>query len=212
MEYHSLMYLKDSTAKKKKPLWREYLEALVVALVFALIIRTFIVQPFKIPSESMCNTLLVGDHLLATKYDYGIRVPFTSITLFGGELPQRGDIIIFKYPKDPDVDFIKRIVGIPGDVIEVRNKQLYRNGVALKEDYIRVDEPDRLLPGRDFFGPVTVPDGSYFVMGDNRDNSMDSRFWGFVPKEDIIAKARRIYWSWQGFGDIRWSRIGKAIN
>lgn len=206
------MLLKDSSAKKKKPLWREYLEALLVALIFAMIIRTFIVQPFKIPSESMCNTLLVGDHLLATKYDYGIRVPFTSIMLFDGELPQRGDVVIFKYPKDPDVDFIKRIVGIPGDVIEVRNKQLYRNGVALQEDYIRVDEPDRLIPGRDFFGPVTVPDGAYFVMGDNRDNSMDSRFWGFVPKEDIIAKARRIYWSWQGFSDIRWSRIGQAIN
>ena len=201
----SSMYLKDSSVKKKKPLWREYLEALVVALLIAMLIRTFIVQPFKIPSESMCNTLLVGDHLLATKFDYGLKLPFTDIAILAGELPQRGDVIIFKYPKDPDVDFIKRIIGIPGDVIEVRNKQVYRNGEALKEDYVRIDEPDRIIPGRDIFGPVTVPEGMYFVMGDNRDNSMDSRFWGFVPREDIVG---RTFFIWMNFGDL--GRIGSV--
>ncbi len=205
------VYLKDRNARRRKSAWREYAEALVVALLLAILIRTFVVQPFKIPSESMCNTLLVGDQLLATKYDYGLKIPFTDISVYQGELPQRGDVIIFKYPKEPDVDFIKRIIGTPGDVIEVRDKQVYRNNEALKEAYIRVDEPERILPGRDNFGPVTVPDNMYFVMGDNRDNSMDSRFWGFVGKDDIIAKARRIYWSWESLTDIRWSRIGQAI-
>ena len=204
-------YLKDTSSPRRKSAWREYAEALVVALLLAFVIRTFVVQPFKIPSESMCNTLLVGDQLLATKFDYGLKIPFTDIRVYQGELPQRGDVVIFKYPKEPGVDFIKRIVGIPGDSIEMRDKQLYRNGVAVTEDYIRVDEPHRVLPGRDNFGPVTVPDNSYFVMGDNRDNSMDSRFWGFVAKDDIIAKARRIYWSWESLSNIRWSRMGQAI-
>ncbi len=206
------MYLRDrSPSRKKKPLWREYLEAFAVALALALLIRAFVIQPFKIPSESMCNTLLVGDQLMGTKFDYGLKLPFTDIVLYRGADPQIGEIIIFKYPKDPDIDFIKRIVGVPGDVIEVRAKRLYRNGSPVTESYIRVDEPDRVLPVRDIFGPVKVPEGKYFVMGDNRDNSMDSRFWGFVDRGAIVAKARRIYWSWESLTDIRWSRIGRAI-
>ena len=199
------------SGKSKKPLWLEYAEALVVALVLAFFIRTFFVQAFKIPSESMLDTLLVGDHLLATKYDYGLTIPFTDISVYDGADPQRGDIIIFKYPRDPKVDFIKRIIGLPGDVIEVRNKQLYRNGEVVQEAYIRYEEPDRIVTPRDNFGPLIVPEGKYFVMGDNRDNSMDSRFWGCVPRKDIVAKAWRIYWSWEGITDIRWSRFGKAI-
>lgn len=195
-----------------KPLWREYGEALLVALVLALFIRTFVVQAFKIPSESMVNTLLVGDHLLASKFAYGIKVPFTHSYLYRGDDPVKGDVIIFEYPNDPSVDYIKRIVGTPGDTIEVRNKQLFRNGEPVKESYIHFTEPDRILPVRDNFGPVTVPPDKYFVMGDNRDNSMDSRFWGFVSRTAIRAKAWRIYWSWGGIGDIRWSRIGKAIH
>lgn len=194
-----------------KPLWREYGEALLVALVLALFIRTFVVQAFKIPSESMVDTLLVGDHLLASKFAYGIKVPFTHSYLYRGSDPVKGDVIIFEYPNDPSVDYIKRIVGTPGDTIEVRNKQLFRNGEAVKESYIHFTEPDRILPVRDNFGPVTVPPDKYFVMGDNRDNSMDSRFWGFVSRTAIRAKAWRIYWSWGGLGDIRWNRIGKAI-
>ena len=199
------------SAPPKKPLWREYGEALLVALLLALVIRTFVVQAFKIPSESMLQTLLVGDHLLASKFSYGVKVPFTNYYVYKGSDPQRGEIIIFEYPNDPSVDYIKRIVGVPGDIIEVRNKQLYRNGEAVKEGYIRFTQPDRIEPVRDNFGPVTVPDGKYFVMGDNRDNSMDSRFWGFVDRSAIRAKAWRIYWSWGGLGDIRWDRIGKAV-
>ncbi|WP_374282564.1 signal peptidase I [Desulfovibrio sp.] len=194
-----------------KPLWREYGEALFVALILALVIRTFVVQAFKIPSESMVKTLLVGDHLLASKFSYGIKIPFTHTYIYKGEDPVKGDIIIFEYPNDPSVDYIKRIVGTPGDTIEVRNKQLFRNGEAVKESFIRFTEPDRIQPVRDNFGPVTVPADKYFVMGDNRDNSMDSRFWGFVDRSAIRAKAWRIYWSWGGLGDIRWDRIGKAV-
>ena len=199
------------SAPPKKPLWREYGEALLVALLLALVIRTFVVQAFKIPSESMLQTLLVGDHLLASKFSYGVKVPFTNYYVYKGSDPQRGAIIIFEYPNDPSVDYIKRIVGTPGDTIEVRNKQLFRNGEAVKESFIRFTEPDRIQPVRDNFGPVTVPADKYFVMGDNRDNSMDSRFWGFVDRSAIRAKAWRIYWSWGGLGDIRWDRIGKAV-
>ncbi len=194
-----------------KPLWREYGEALFVALILALVIRTFVVQAFKIPSESMVKTLLVGDHLLASKFSYGIKIPFTHSYIYKGSDPVKGDIIIFEYPNDPSVDYIKRIIGTPGDTIEVRNKQLFRNGEPVKESYIRFTEPDRIQPVRDNFGPITVPEGKYFVMGDNRDNSMDSRFWGLVDRSAIRAKAWRIYWSWGGLGDIRWDRIGKAV-
>ena len=194
-----------------KPLWREYGEALFVALILALVIRTFVVQAFKIPSESMVKTLLVGDHLLASKFSYGIKIPFTHTYIYKGEDPVKGDIIIFEYPNDPSVDYIKRLVGTPGDTIEVRNKQLFRNGEPVKDSFIRFTEPDRIQPVRDNFGPVTVPADKYFVMGDNRDNSMDSRFWGFVDRSAIRAKAWRIYWSWGGLGDIRWDRIGKAV-
>ena len=199
------------SAPPKKPLWREYGEALLVALLLALVIRTFVVQAFKIPSESMLQTLLVGDHLLASKFSYGIKIPFTHSYIYKGSDPVKGDIIIFEYPNDPSVDYIKRIVGTPGDTIEVRNKQLFRNGEPVKESYIRFTEPDRIQPVRDNFGPITVPADKYFVMGDNRDNSMDSRFWGLVDRSAIRAKAWRIYWSWGGLGDIRWDRIGKAV-
>ena len=199
------------SAPPKKPLWREYGEALLVALLLALVIRTFVVQAFKIPSESMLQTLLVGDHLLASKFSYGVKVPFTNYYVYKGSDPQRGEIIIFEYPNDPSVDYIKRIVGVGGDVIEVRGKQLYRNGEAVKESYARFTQPDRVEPVRDNFGPVTVPEGKYFVMGDNRDNSLDSRFWGFVDRSAIRAKAWRIYWSWGGLDDMRWTRVGKKV-
>lgn len=197
--------------KKKKSVWREYAEALIVALVLALIIRTFIVQAFKIPSESMLNTLQVGDHLLASKFAYGIKIPFTDKYIYKGDDPVRGDIIIFEYPNDPSLDYIKRIVGVPGDVIEVREKQLYRNGQPVKEAFIRHSDPEGIEPLRDNYAAVTVPEGKYFVMGDNRDNSLDSRFWGFVDRNAIKAKAWRIYWSWGGLDDVRWDRIGKKI-
>lgn len=203
--------LQTKRERPKKSVWREYAEALVVALVLALVIRTFIVQAFKIPSESMLQTLQVGDHLLASKFAYGVKIPFTDKYIYEGDSPQRGDIIIFQYPNDPSVDYIKRVIGVPGDVIEVRDKQLYRNGQPVKEAYIRHTDPDGIEPVRDNYAPVTVPPDKYFVMGDNRDNSLDSRFWGFVDRSAIRAKAWRIYWSWSGLDNIRWSRIGKKI-
>ncbi|MCR4667679.1 MAG: signal peptidase I [Desulfovibrio sp.] len=200
-------------AKTKKSIIREYAEALIVAFCLALIIRTFIVQAFKIPSESMLETLLVGDQLLASKFAYGIKIPFTHKYIYRGDDPKRGDVIIFEYPEDPDTDFIKRVIGLPGDVIEVRDKQLYRNGEAVQESYIHFTEPETIRARRDNFGPITVPPNHYFVMGDNRDNSHDSRFWGCITRESIRAKAWRIYWSWGpgGPNSIRWGRIAKKI-
>ncbi len=196
---------------KNKAVWREYVEALLIALVLALVVRTFVVQAFKIPSESMLETLQVGDHLLVNKFMYGVKWPFTNSYAIEGADPERGDVVVFEYPKDPSIDYIKRIVGLPGDVVEVRNKQLFINGEALEESYIRHSQPHSIEPVRDNFGPVTVPAGAYFVMGDNRDNSLDSRFWGFVEKSAIRGKAWRIYWSANGLDTIRWQRMGSAI-
>lgn len=207
MQHRPLLQLKDN---RKKPLWREYGEALIVALVLALIIRTFLVQSFKIPSESMLQTLQVGDFLLADKFSYGLKIPFTNTYIYEGQSPKLGDVVIFEYPKDPSMDYIKRVVGLPGDIIEVRNKQLFRNGEAVKEPYVRFTDAT-LLPKRDFFGPVTVPAGKFFMMGDNRDNSLDSRFWGFVDREALRARPWRIYWSWDGPSEIRWNRMGKNV-
>lgn len=202
--------------RRKKSLFREYAEALVMALLLALVIRTFVVQSFKIPSESMMNTLLVGDYLLGDKFTYGLKIPFTNISIYDGREPQLGDVVIFAYPKDPSLDFIKRIVGVPGDVIEVRNKQLYRNNELVKEDFARFTDADIIINVRDNYGPRVVPEGHYFMMGDNRDNSQDSRFWGFVSRDAIRARAWRIYWSWDSeadgfFSSIRFDRLGMAI-
>ncbi|MDG2303882.1 MAG: signal peptidase I [Candidatus Binatia bacterium] len=197
-----------------KSTFREYAEALIVALALALFIRTFFVQAFKIPSGSMLPTLQIGDHLLVNKLLYGIRVPVIGTRFLSFFEPEEGDIIVFVYPEDRDKDFIKRIVGAPGDVIEIRQKQLYRNGKAVD----RSDEPyaqytKGVEPGvRDNFGPVTVPEGHVFVMGDNRDHSFDSRFWGFVPFEDIKGKAFIIYWSWNGEETwVRFERLGSLV-
>ncbi len=200
-----------NTDQVQKSMFREYAEALLVALFLALFIRTFIVQAFKIPSESMLQTLLVGDHLLVTKFSYGIKVPFTNSYLLEGSDPEYGDVVVFEYPKDPSLDYIKRVIGKPGDVIEVRNKQLFRNGQPVKEEYIRHSDPTGVYPTRDNFGPYTVPEGEYFMLGDNRDNSQDSRFWGSVKKSAMRGKAWRIYWSANGLDNIRLNRFGKAV-
>lgn len=204
----------EKAGPKAKSTFREYAEALIVALALAMFIRTFFVQAFKIPSGSMLPTLQIGDHLLVNKLLYGVRVPIVGTRFLSFFEPERGDIIVFVYPEDRDKDFIKRIVGVPGDVIEIRQKQLYRNGKQVD----RSSEPyaqymKGVEPGvRDNFGPVTVPEGHVFVMGDNRDHSFDSRFWGFVPYEDIKGKAFIIYWSWDGDDTwVRWGRIGDLV-
>ena len=202
--------------KKRKSTFREYAEAIIVALVLALIIRTFVVQAFKIPSGSMEPTLEIGDHILVNKFIYGVKIPFTSINLFPWESPQRGDVIVFIYPLEPDKDFIKRVIGVGGDTVRIVNKKLYINGAEVPDPHA-VYKEDMILPGdmqkRDNFGPVTVPKGNLFVLGDNRDRSLDSRFWGFVPLEEVRGKAFIIYWSWDRQDTmVRWKRIGKLIH
>lgn len=202
---------KHSSDSQPKSLFREYGEALLVALVLALVIRTFLFQAFTIPSGSMLETVQIGDYLLVNKFIYGVKNPFTDNYLIEADGPQIGDIIVFKYPGDPSIDYIKRVEGLPGDVIEVRDKQLYRNGEAVHEDYIQHIHPN-LIGRLDNIGPITVPEGEYFVMGDNRDNSEDSRAWGTVKRNAIHGKAWRIYWSWDSdAGRPRFGRLGMKV-
>ena len=198
----------------KGPL-RENIEAILIALILALFIRTFVVQAFKIPSGSMLNTLQIGDHILVNKFIYGVKLPFIQKTIIPVKDPKRDDIVVFIYPEDPTKDFIKRVVGVEGDVVEAKDKKLYVNGALVERDYaIHTDR--RVLPvqftQRDTFGPVTVPKASLFVMGDNRDNSHDSRFWGFVPLSAVKGKAFLIYFSWNGpEKSVRWRRMGDIL-
>ena len=199
----------------KRSALRENIEAIIVAIVIALFIRTFIVQAFKIPSGSMKQTLLIGDHILVNKFIYGVKIPFSDITLIPIKNPKRGDIVVFKFPEDPKKDFIKRVVGISGDVVEIRDKQVYINNMLLNHDRGIHTDP-HIIPGvfqqRDNFGPVTVPPASLFVMGDNRDHSYDSRFWGFVDLKVVKGKAFIVYWSWDnGSFGVRWNRIGHLL-
>ena len=168
----------------RKTVIGEYAEALIWAVALALVLTTFVVQAFKIPSGSMLETLQIGDHLLVNK---------------------------FLYPKDRSLDYIKRIVGVPGDTLEMRNKVLYRNGVEVQEPYTQHSQPLIMIPGRDNWGPITVPADKFFALGDNRDDSADSRFWGFLDRNDIRGKAWRIYWSADGLSNIRLNRIGRAV-
>ena len=190
---------------------KEYAEALIIALVLALFIRTFVVQAFKIPSESMLQTLQVGDHLLVNKFIYGIKIPFTGRTLVPVSSPHFQDIIVFEYPEDPSKDFIKRVIGVPGDTIELRGGVLWRNGQKVDEPYLAQLPPKAFGMHLSEFGPVSVPAGKYFAMGDNRNNSHDSRYWGFVDHTAIVGKAWIIYWSWESLFDIRWGRIGHLV-
>lgn len=192
---------------RKKPRWQEYGESIFIALALALIIRAFLVQAFSIPSGSMEPTLLVGDYLLVNKFAYGIRNPFSNNILIPWGEPQRGDVVVFIYPMDPTKDYIKRVIGLPGDRIQIINKKLYINGRITQIPPPSDDpsapravyrEPEITPTERDNFGPVVVPKDSYFVMGDNRDHSYDSRFWGFVPMDNFRGKAFIMYFSWQG--------------
>lgn len=201
----------EKKEKKHRSTVKEYAQALITAVILALVFRTFIVQAFTIPSGSMLQTVQIGDYLLVNKFAYGVKIPFTDRYLYRGDDPQIGDIIVFKYPRDPSVDYIKRVVGVPGDVVEMRNKQFYRNGQPVHEDYIQQLYP-HVIGRLDNVGPLTVPEDSYFVMGDNRDNSEDSRAWGFVPRSSIHGKAWRIYWSWDAdTHSPRLGRLGKLV-
>ena len=197
-----------------KSVVREYTEALLVALLLALFIRSFVVQAFKIPSGSMLSTLQVGDHILVNKFLYGLRLPYPiEMPLVQWGQPQRSDVIVFMYPKDQTKDFIKRVVAIGGDTIEVRHKKLFVNGQPADDPYAVFSEVGQERPVRDNFGPIEVPQDKLFVMGDNRDHSHDSRFWGFVDVHDVKGKAFLIYWSWDGVDRwIRWERLGSLIH
>jgi signal peptidase I len=189
---------------RKKSVAREYFESLVVAVILALFVRTWVFQAFKIPTGSMENNLLIGDHLLVNKFIFGP----TPLAIGRAVLPvrpvHRGDILVFKYPEEPDRDFIKRVIGLPGEKIELKHKKIYINDQPLEEPYVHFLTP----PSSDYqevtsydlreqFGPVTVPADKYFVMGDNRDNSQDSRYWGFLPRDYVKGKALIIYWSYE---------------
>ena len=200
----------------KKSGLRENIEAIAIAILLALFIRTFVVQAFKIPSGSMKETLQIGDHILVNKFIYGIKIPLMQKTIIPIKEPRKDDIIVFRYPENPKLDFIKRVVGVQGDVIEIRNKKLYVNETLVDREYAIYTDP-HIIPAvynkRDNFGPVTVPPDSLFVMGDNRDNSKDSRFWGFVNLKAIKGKAFMIYWSWNKNNSkallnyVRWDRL-----
>jgi signal peptidase I len=227
---------------KKKSFYKEWVEPFLIAAVVALFIRQFGVEAFKIPSGSMIPTLAIGDHLLVNKFLYGPRIPFTDSRFFMGAEPKRGDIIVFKFPEDESKNFIKRVVGLPGDKIEIRKGVLLINDQpvplsAVKESGEKEQGGGQTFPwgkprlfdeqlgsvthrlqylrdqsGNDF-GPVLVPKESVFVMGDNRDNSQDSRVWKYVKYEKILGKALIIYWSWDGNDGrwLRWERIGNLI-
>ncbi|MCX7816279.1 MAG: signal peptidase I [Syntrophales bacterium] len=200
---------------KHKSKIQEYAEAIIIAILIALFIRTFIIQAFKIPSGSMKPTLLVGDYILVSKFYYGVKLPFVRSTLIPFHEPKKGDIVVFIYPEDRSKDFIKRVIAVAGDTVEIRNKKIFINGSPYEDKYgVYTDSsiyPASIQP-RDNFGPITVPKGKIFTMGDNRDQSYDSRYWGFVDLKDVLGKALIIYFSWDKEKHrVRWDRIGKVI-
>jgi signal peptidase I len=191
----------------KKSILREYFESIVIAVILALFIRTFVVQAFKIPTGSMEENLLIGDHLLVNKFVLGPSASSVERTLLPIGTIKRGEVIVFKYPVEPDRDFIKRVIGLPGETVELKDKKVYINGQPLDEPYVHFLQPpsggsefheETGFDVRERYGPVTVPPNQYFVMGDNRDNSQDSRYWGFLPRENVKGKALLIYWSYEG--------------
>jgi len=193
-------------AEFKKSTLREYFESIVIAVILALFIRTFVVQAFKIPTGSMENNLLIGDHLLVNKFVFAPTESSAERTVLPIGRIKRGDVIVFKYPENPNRDFIKRVIGLPGETVELREKKVYVNGTALEEPYAHYLQPVAgesefhevtSLDVRERYGPVTVPANQYFVMGDNRDNSQDSRYWGFLPRDNVKGKALLIYWSYE---------------
>ncbi len=232
-----------SKKKKSKGVIREYTEAILLALLLALFLRAFVVQAFKIPSGSMKETLQVGDHLLVNKLLYrtwtkhDLAEMFEVVPILGNVVKaltdlvpfdyrfrfrdvDRGDVIVFKYPRNESRDFIKRVIGLPGEVVEVRGREVLINGIPLEETYTRYDDhgDQGNFPTRERFGPVRVPDGHLFMMGDNRDNSLDSRFWGFLNMDKVRGEAFIIYWSCKkiGFscllpGNVRWNRFGHLL-
>jgi signal peptidase I len=206
----------------KRSVAREYFESLVIAVVLALFVRTWVFQAFKIPSGSMEPNLLIGDHLIVNKMSFAPTMGGVERTVLAHREIRRGDIIVFKSPEEPDRDLIKRVIGLPGDRLELRRKRIYVNGDRLEEPYVQFlepppadDAPPKAGDLREEYGPVTVPTGQYFMMGDNRDNSQDSRYWGFLPASYVKGRALFIYFSTgagASMGGIRWSRLFDPVH
>jgi signal peptidase I len=214
-------------APYRKSTAREYFESICVAVILALFVRTFVVQAFKIPTGSMENNLLIGDHLLVNKFVFAPTLSRFERALLPIDPITRGDVVVFKYPVEPERDFIKRVIGLPGDTIELKKKRVFVNGTQLDEPYVRYLSPPEESSEDDFdlrvqYGPVTVPADQYFMMGDNRDNSQDSRYWGFMPRNYVKGKALFIYWSFDDGGEgagvsrffttVRWNRLLHQIH
>lgn len=227
---------KGSEVAEKPPLWVEYARSFFPIFLIVLLLRSFLVEPFRIPSGSMMPTLLIGDFILVNKFSYGIRLPVLNTKLIDIGSPKRGDVVVFRYPEDPSTPFIKRVVGLPGDRIAYHDKTLWLNGKPVpqtsageyigmgagtnmtgallrKEQLDGVEHPILLEPAQDLHSVETViPEGHYFVLGDNRDNSKDSRFWGTVPDENLIGRAFMIWMNWDSKnGGIDFGRIGNSI-
>jgi len=221
----------------KEPILVEYARSLFPVILAVLVLRSFLVEPFRIPSNSMMPTLLTGDFILVNKFSYGIRLPVLNSKIIDVGKPKRGDVMVFRYPRDPSIDYIKRVIGLPGDKIVYRNKQLFVNGEQARQEakgtYIGIGSGVPMsgakmhlerLSGADhdilvdenrvtaMAGEFIVPEGQYFVMGDNRDNSNDSRYWGSVPEENLVGKAFMIWMNWDSKASgIAWERLGSSI-
>ena len=220
---------------------RDWTRSIAIALVLFVVVRTFLVEAFKIPTSSMENTLLVGDFLLVNKAVYGTRIPGTDLMIPPMKEPERGDVVVFHPPHEPEKNYVKRVVGVPNDTLEMRDKQLYRNGEPVFEPYARHQDgrgdtvhpamrwqsgfllastPPRYHPTRDNWGPLVVPQERYFVLGDNRDNSEDSRYWGFVSRDEIRGEPWLVYYSFipsaatplPWMRRVRWARLGTVIH
>jgi len=226
---------KKSTEAAAKPVWREWIESMLVIGLFAVVIRSFVIAPFVIPSSSMVPTLLVGDYLFVSRFNYGLRIPFTDIQFLASQAT-RGDVVVFDYPEDRSKDYIKRVVGVPGDKIVYEDNMLYVNGqkMPLKEEGMytyflgdnssdvsakyteKLFDIEHSVLRKSFSirdGEWVVPEGYYFMMGDNRNNSRDSRFWGFVPQSYLVGKAVVIWWSWDSAASgVRWDRLGTLLH
>lgn len=196
-----------------KSRWRQNVESLLVAVVVALLVRSSVVEAFWVPSGSMLPTIQIGDHLFVNKLAYGMHLPFVDKEITQWRPLQRRDIIVFTSPVDHKTDLIKRVIAVEGDTVEIRNKKLYINGAEVPDEHANFTDPHvRDVAPRDNFGPVTVPPGKFFVMGDNRDQSYDSRYWGFADATDVKGKATFIYWSWNSQTHwLRWDRFGHVL-
>ena len=221
----------------KEPTWIEYCKSFFPVILAVLLLRSFLVEPFRIPSGSMMPTLLVGDFILVNKFSYGLRLPVLNTKFVDIDKPARGDVVVFRYPKDPSVDYIKRVVGLPGDTVGYYNKAVYINGeqagqvpagiyigegsgvsmsgASKRREQLGDIQHDILVVPRkpDMEGEFVVAEGEYFVMGDNRDNSNDSRYWGTVPEENLVGKAFRVWMNWDSANDgVDWDRLGMKIH